>query len=52
MIFQDYMRYDMLVRENVGFGQIEKLDDRARVEFAAVKSITKKLVDGLPNGYD
>ena len=52
VIFQDYMRYDMLVRENIGFGQIENLDDRARVESAAVKSLTKKLVDRLPNGYD
>ena len=23
VIFQDYMRYDMLVRENIGFGKIE-----------------------------
>lgn len=52
VIFQDYMRYDMLVRENIGFGQIEKLDDRARVESAAVKSLAKKLVDRLPKGYD
>ncbi len=25
VIFQDYMRYDMLVRENIGFGRIEEL---------------------------
>jgi ATP-binding cassette subfamily B protein len=52
VIFQDYMRYGTLVRENIGFGQIEKLDDRARVESAAVKSLAKKLVDRLPKGYD
>ena len=23
VIFQDYMRYDLLVRENIGFGKIE-----------------------------
>jgi ATP-binding cassette subfamily B protein len=27
-IFQDYMRYDLLVRENIGFGKVEALDDR------------------------
>ena len=32
VIFQDYMRYDMLVRENIGFGKIDSLDDRPRVE--------------------
>jgi ATP-binding cassette subfamily B protein len=25
VIFQDYMRYDMLVRENIGFGRIQEL---------------------------
>ena len=29
VIFQDYMRYDMLVRENIGFGRIEELDNQA-----------------------
>jgi ATP-binding cassette subfamily B protein len=23
VIFQDYMRYDLLVRENIGFGKVE-----------------------------
>ena len=35
VIFQDYMRYDMFVRENIGFGKIESLDDQARIEIAA-----------------
>ena len=28
VIFQDYMRYDMFVRENIGFGKIESLDEQ------------------------
>ena len=35
VIFQDYMRYDMLVRENIGFGKVESLGDRPRIESAA-----------------
>ena len=27
VIFQDYMRYEMLVKENIGFGKIEDLAD-------------------------
>jgi ATP-binding cassette subfamily B protein len=52
VIFQDYMRYDLLVRENIGFGKVESLGDRSRVESAAVKSLAKSVIDRLPNGYD
>lgn len=52
VIFQDYMRYDLLVRENIGFGKVDSLGDRSRVESAAVKSLAKSVIDRLPNGYD
>jgi ATP-binding cassette subfamily B protein len=52
VIFQDYMRYDMLVTENIGFGKIESLADHSRVESAARKSLAKNVIDRLPNGYD
>jgi ATP-binding cassette subfamily B protein len=51
VIFQDYMRYDMFVRENIGFGKIESLDDQDRIENAAYKSLAQTVVDRLPNGY-
>ena len=44
VIFQDYMRYDMLVRENIGFGRIEELGNQARVESAARKSLAEPLI--------
>jgi ATP-binding cassette subfamily B protein len=52
VIFQDYMRYDLLVRENIGFGKVDSLGDQTRVESAAVKSLAKGVIDRLPNGYD
>jgi ATP-binding cassette subfamily B protein len=52
VIFQDYMRYDLLVRENIGFGKVEALDNRLLMESAAVKSLAKGVIDRLPNGYD
>jgi len=52
VIFQDYMRYDLLVRENIGFGKVEALDDRLLMESAAVKSLAKGVIDRLPNGYE
>jgi len=52
VIFQDYVRYDMPVRENIGFGRIESLSDQRRIEAAAAKSLAKAVIERLPNGYD
>jgi ATP-binding cassette subfamily B protein len=52
VIFQDYMRYDMVVRDNIGFGKIESRQDDPRVQKAAHKSLANHLIDRLPNGYD
>ena len=52
VIFQDYMRYDMYVRENIGFGKIDSLTDQPRIELAALKSLAKSVIDRLPFGYD
>ena len=37
VIFQDFVRYHLQAAENVGFGQIEALDDRPRIERAAAQ---------------
>ena len=52
VIFQDYMRYDLSVRENISFGKIDSLQDADRIESAAYKSLAKNVIDRLPNGYD
>ncbi|MEN6531164.1 MAG: ABC transporter ATP-binding protein [Anaerolineaceae bacterium] len=52
VIFQDYVRYQFSVRENIGFGQIEDLDDQERIEYAAERGGADKVVAELPQGYD
>lgn len=52
VIFQDYIRYDMLARENIGFGKVESMAEQPRLETAAYKSLAKGLIDRFPNGYD
>jgi ATP-binding cassette, subfamily B, bacterial len=52
VIFQDYMRYDMRVLENIGFGRIEALDDDGRVREAAAKAYADSVIAALPLGYD
>jgi ATP-binding cassette subfamily B protein len=52
VIFQDFVRYHLAALENVGFGQIEALDDRPRIVGAAQKSGADSVISALPQGYD
>jgi ATP-binding cassette subfamily B protein len=52
VIFQDYMRYDMRVVENIGFGRVEALNDHERIRQAAAKAYADSVVNALPLGYD
>jgi len=51
VIFQDYVRYDMLVRENIGFGRIDEVENKLLVQQAAERSRAADLIDRLPNRY-
>jgi ATP-binding cassette subfamily B protein len=52
VIFQDYMRYEVLVKENIGFGKIENLDLDPTIREAAEKSLAAGVIARLPDGYD
>jgi ATP-binding cassette subfamily B protein len=52
VIFQDYMRYHMLLWENIGVGRIELFDDRERIERAAELSLASDVAAGLEKGLD
>ena len=52
MIFQDFVRYHLTVAENIGVGQIDRMDDRARIERAARRSGADEVAASLPLGYD
>jgi ATP-binding cassette subfamily B protein len=52
VIFQDFVRYHLPVRENIGFGQIDAMDDVGRIAAAARKSGAQSVVEELPNGYE
>jgi ATP-binding cassette, subfamily B, bacterial len=51
VIFQDYMRYDMLAQENIGLGRVEELDDENRVARSAEKSLAAPVIAKLPDAY-
>jgi len=52
VIFQDFVRYMMTAGENIGFGQIEALEDRPRIERAAEQGGADEVIAGLPQGYE
>ncbi len=52
VIFQDFVRYQFTVRENIGFGQVEDLEDSARIEEAAQRGGADEVIAKLPQGYD
>jgi ATP-binding cassette, subfamily B, bacterial len=51
-IFQDFVHYELPVRENVGFGAVEHLDDDARIRSALDQAGALELVDELQDGLD
>jgi ATP-binding cassette subfamily B protein len=51
VIFQDYMRYDMLAAENIGVGRIEELQNELRMKASAEKSLAAGVVSALPKRY-
>ena len=51
-IFQDYVRYPLDLRSNVGFGAAERIDDTAAVHAALGKVGLADLAGSLPAGLD
>ena len=48
IIFQDYIRYEMTISENIAVGDIERRDDEALISASAQKSLASEVVDRLP----
>nr|WP_313269952.1 ABC transporter ATP-binding protein [Stenotrophomonas geniculata] len=52
VIFQDFVRYNLSAGENIGVGQVEAMDDQARIADAARRGMAEDVIDDLPGGYD
>lgn len=52
VIFQDYTIYHFSARENIGMGQVSRLDDFDQIEDAARRSGLDQIIAKLPNGFD
>ena len=51
VIFQDFVRYQLTARENIGFGRADKMNDLAAVHFAAQQAGADEFLRALPAGY-
>lgn len=51
-IFQDYVNYELPLKESIGIGNIDEADNMDRIERAVVDSGVHTFFQQLPNGYD
>ena len=52
IIFQDFVRYDMPARANIGVGRLEYLDNDDKLREASEKSRAGEILHRLPKGLD
>ena len=52
VIFQDYIRYQMTVSQNIAIGNIDEKENRELIIHAARQSLADLLVEKLPGKYD
>jgi ATP-binding cassette subfamily B protein len=52
VIFQDYVKFQLTVSENIAVGQINRIDDTDLIARSAQKSLADEVVAKLPEGYE
>lgn len=52
VIFQDFVRYQFTVGENVGVGDVDRLMDQVKWEDATEKGKAKSFIQDLPTGFN
>jgi ATP-binding cassette subfamily B protein len=51
VIFQDFTRYQMIVGQNIGAGDVRSFDDEVRWQKAAEQGLAAEFIGALPQGY-
>ncbi|HWJ92251.1 MAG TPA: ABC transporter ATP-binding protein, partial [Flavisolibacter sp.] len=52
VIFQDYLRYQMTVAQNIAVGNIKEKENRAVIVQAAEQSLANIMIEKMQDGYD
>lgn len=51
VIFQDFVKFELTLRENIAMGEIGEIGNQSRIDSAAQKSLAQEVVSELPLGY-
>jgi ATP-binding cassette, subfamily B, bacterial len=51
-VLQDFMQYDLSARENIGFGDVQYVDDLERIQTAAEQVGIDEFITDLSEGYE
>jgi ATP-binding cassette subfamily B protein len=52
VIFQDYLRYQMTLSQNIAVGNIKEVENKALIKKAAKESLADTLAERFPNQYE
>ena len=52
VIFQNFARYSVSARDNIGYGRIEELDNLKRIQKAARQAEAEAFIKTFPNGFE
>ncbi len=52
VIFQDFVKYELSLKENIAVGKIEDIDKQDKLDSAAQKSLAEQVIQDLPKGYE
>ncbi|GKX68538.1 ABC transporter ATP-binding protein [Clostridium sp. TW13] len=52
VIFQDFMKYPFSIKDNIGFGNLDKINDIDLIKKCATKSNSYEFIDKLENKFD
>lgn len=52
VVFQDFLQYQLSLRENIGFGNINDIDDDAAIYEAASRTGLEEVIERFPQGLE
>ncbi len=52
VIFQDFVKFELTLRENIAMGEISQIENQPRIDRAAEKSLADEVISEMPGGYE
>ncbi|WP_373057168.1 ABC transporter ATP-binding protein [Zunongwangia sp. H14] len=52
VIFQDFVKFELTLKENIAMGEIREIENQQRIETAAQKSLAQEVIAEMPLGYN